>query len=345
MEEKGTGVLVETLLENFLAASHSVVSALVYDRDGLLIGKATRKAISGKGGVEDEGDEDEVYGALGSLIEPVLKKVVDYEIGSFGSGTFESEDYRLIFLEAGTRAILLAVVPYDVNVNDVMKYCYLVAEKIAAILGGTFSEYHSLTVPDFDLHININYMERAIQDGDFLRMNNQAGMSFKLIILGDHAVGKTSLVDQFVIKKFKEDYRPTLGLSITEQEFLIQGFEESRLKFLIYDLAGQRFFQRVRKQYYFGAHTAFIVFDVTRRETFDNLQFWFDDLRGELNVPVVVIGNKVDLVDDRVVSTDEGRAWAKSHACSYIETSAKKGTNVKDAFNLVGIGLFFKSIE
>ncbi len=344
MSEIGTGVLIGQLLENYVASSRVIISALVYDRQGLLIEKASQS----RGGENQSipTDQDEVFGAIGSLVEPILKKVVDYEIGSFGSGTFESEDYTLIFIEAGTKAILLTVVPFNAEINQVMPYCYLVAEKIAALLSGSFNEYQTLVMPQIDIGLGGGkFSDHAERDGDFLRLHKHMETAFKLIILGDHAVGKTSLVNQFVTRKFDTDYRPTLGLSITEQEFFIQGFEDSKLKFLIYDLAGQRFFQRVRKHYYHGAHTAFIMYDLTRRETFDNITTWLDDLRQYMDIPVVIIGNKLDLLDDRAIPEGEARARAKELRCSYMETSAKTGQNVKDAFNLVGIGLFFQTRE
>ena len=90
-------------------------------------------------------------------------------------------------------------------------------------------------------------------------------MRYKLIVLGDAGVGKTSLINQFVTKKFYNDYRPTLGISITSQVYNVQGFEEAKINFMIWDVAGQKFFQRVRKHYYQQAHAAFIMYDVTNQ--------------------------------------------------------------------------------
>ncbi len=94
-------------------------------------------------------------------------------------------------------------------------------------------------------------------------------MRYKLIVLGDAGVGKTSLINQFVTKKFYNDYRPTLGISITSQVYNVQGFEEAKINFMIWDVAGQKFFQRVRKHYYQQAHAAFIMYDVTNQSSFD----------------------------------------------------------------------------
>ena len=140
------------------------------------------------------------------------------------------------------------------------------------------------------------------------------------------------------------DYRPTLGISITAQEYKMQGFDDKTLSLLIWDLAGQKFFQRVRKHYYHGAKAAFIMYDTSRRETFDNrVEFWYNDLKAALpDIPIVIIGNKIDLTEDRQVTPTEGEALAKKLRCSFLETSALSGENVKDAFSLIGIGLIFQ---
>jgi Rab family protein len=170
---------------------------------------------------------------------------------------------------------------------------------------------------------------------------------FKLIVLGSAAVGKTTLVNQFLKKEEVIDYRPTLGISISTQQFHVQGFKDDIIKFLVYDLAGQSFFKRVRHEYYQGANCAFIVYDVTKRETFDEaIDFWLEDAQKKLgNVPFVLIGNKIDLEDQREITKEEGLEKAKKLKSFFIETSALKNINVQDTFKIIGIGLFFKYIE
>lgn len=329
------GPLITQLLKNYLAVAPEVSSSWVFDREGLVIAKYARGEQETDPDTTTQGG-DMVFGALASIIEPMLGKITEYEVGSFGMGTFEAEDYSLVFLEAGKEALFLTVVPYEVPVNRILPYGYLVAEKVAAILAGAFHDHQSLEIPELEFNFDLDVSKCPT-------LGESRKMIFKLIILGDQAVGKTSLINHFVTKKFQEDYRPTLGLSITEQEFTIQGLEESRLKFMIYDLAGQKFFGRVRKHYYFGAQAAFVVFDVTRPDTFERLQYWVDDVHEFIpEIPVVVVGNKIDLGEQREVSAKEGRAKARELRANYIETSALTGENVKDAFNLLGIGLFFK---
>ena len=127
-----------------------------------------------------------------------------------------------------------------------------------------------------------------------------------------------------------------MGISISSQRYHVQGFKDDVIKFLIYDLAGQSFFKRVRREYYTGANCAFIVYDVTRRESFDEAtNFWLKDAQKELgNIPFVLIGNKADLIEDvgLVIDRDEARSFAENEGSIYIETSAKTGVNVDEAF-------------
>ena len=203
-----------------------------------------------------------------------------------------------------------------------------------------------LIIPNLHLGYELDYDPEKAKTNELslISLPEKFEMRFKLVLLGDPAVGKTSLINQFVSKKFVEDYRPTLGISITNQIYKMQGFDHKLLNFMIWDLAGQKFFKRVRSAYYQAANAAYITYDITRRETFDeSVEFWFNDLRAVIpNIPVVLIGNKLDLAVERQVSTEEGQLLAKKLRCSFMETSAKSGANVKDAFSVVGINLFFE---
>ena len=166
---------------------------------------------------------------------------------------------------------------------------------------------------------------------------------FKIVLVGNGASGKTSLVLQYTEHKFSENYIMSIGANFAIH--LIQKPEEDiAIRLQLWDLAGQKFFQRVRKHYYHGAKAAFIMYDTSRRETFDNrVEFWYNDLKAALpDIPIVIIGNKIDLTEDRQVTPAEGEALAKKLRCSFLETSALSGENVKDAFSLIGIGLIFQ---
>jgi len=342
---------LRNLLKNFVESRNDIIIAFLYSKEGLLITKYG----------DHEKESEEVFGALTGLVENLLNKIsIEYKIGNYKSGSFETSDHRIVYLEAGSEATLLLVCNYDINLNKVFPIAYLIVEKIAQLLEDTFDfRYNSLEVPDLNIYDTFSLnLERflvntpapvisgALQTHHIKEPENVQKL-FKLIILGSAAVGKTTLVNQFLKKENIVDYRPTLGISISTQQYYVQGFKEDLIKFLIFDLAGQEFFKRVRHEYYKGANCAFVVYDISRRDTFDEaLKFWFEDARKELgNIPFVLIGNKVDLETMREVSIEEGQKKAEQLRSFFIETSALKNINVQDTFKIIGIGLFFKTIN
>ena len=345
------------LLKNFVESRDDIIVAFLYSNQGLLMTKYGKLDSTTK----DEKETEDVYGAFTALVENLMDKIsLEYEIGHYGTGSFETEDNRIIYLEAGSEAILLLICDYDTNLNKLFPIAYLVVEKIAQLLEESFDfKFNTLKIPDLDIHetfslgldkFSINEpktMINGVTTAHQFRKPKKIEKLFKLIVLGSAAVGKTTLVNQFLKKEDVIDYRPTLGISISTQQFHVQGFKDDVIKFLVYDLAGQSFFKRVRHQYYKGANCAFIVYDVTRRETFDEaIDFWLEDAQKKLgNVQFVLIGNKIDLEDKREITKEEGLEKAKKLKSFFIDTSALKNINVQDTFKIIGIGLFFKHIE
>jgi small GTP-binding protein len=156
--------------------------------------------------------------------------------------------------------------------------------------------------------------------------------NFKVIFLGDAAVGKTSIVAKHVTATFRENYIPSLGANITSREYNIEGKD---ITLMIWDIAAQEAFSKVRQQYYNGTKAAFIVYDVTRPGTFENVVFWHDDLIDIIRkkIPMILIGNKNDL--RAVVQIQSGKRLADDLGADFIETSAKTGENIEMAFKKV----------
>ncbi|UCC19980.1 MAG: GTP-binding protein [Promethearchaeota archaeon] len=155
----------------------------------------------------------------------------------------------------------------------------------------------------------------------------------KLVLLGDSAVGKTSLIDMYAHHQFKEDYKPTLGVNIVVKELK---HKNTQIRLIIWDIAGQNKYDLSRKMFFQGVVGALFVYDTTRDETFKNIESkWLEDLfeYGDKNLAYVLIGNKNDLHDFRTVSIEEGSVLAeKINAIDFVETSAKYGDNVEKAF-------------
>lgn len=162
---------------------------------------------------------------------------------------------------------------------------------------------------------------------------------FKITILGDSAVGKTSLINQFVEGSFEEDYKPTLGANIVRKDVNIDD-TNLKVRLIMWDLAGQEKYNVIRSMYFQGCVGALVVYDITRHQTFDNVESkWLKDFKKYVKKEgaYILIGNKIDLEDRRLVTEEEGKSLAKKiQATDFIETSAKFGENVEKAFkNLV----------
>ncbi len=146
----------------------------------------------------------------------------------------------------------------------------------------------------------------------------------KICSSGSYRVGKTSLIRRYAEKKFSETYMPTIGVDITTKIITVNDIE---VKLILHDTAGQEVFGRLRRRYYEGSVGCLIVYDITRRDSFDSLDHWVTDYRsvqGE-DKSIVIIGNKIDLEESRVVTTEEGEAFAKSLGLPFYECSAKIG--------------------
>ncbi|MBD3338477.1 MAG: GTP-binding protein [Candidatus Lokiarchaeota archaeon] len=160
--------------------------------------------------------------------------------------------------------------------------------------------------------------------------------SFKLKVLltGAAAVGKTSLVQRFIKNRFAANYKLTVGVDILTKDVEFRQGEIATLS--IWDIGGQQRFEFIRSTFYKGAAGALLVFDLTREQTYTETRKWLTEIRqfaGE-DIPFVLIGNKVDLLEDvgEVIDREEARNFAEGEGSIYIETSAKTGVNVDEAF-------------
>ncbi|XP_017748965.1 PREDICTED: ras-related protein Rab-2A [Rhinopithecus bieti] len=154
---------------------------------------------------------------------------------------------------------------------------------------------------------------------------------FKYIIIGDTGVGKSCLLLQFTDKRFQPVHDLTIGVEFGARMITIDG---KQIKLQIWDTAGQESFRSITRSYYRGAAGALLVYDITRRDTFNHLTTWLEDARqhSNSNMVIMLIGNKSDLESRREVKKEEGEAFAREHGLIFMETSAKTASNVEEAF-------------
>ena len=154
---------------------------------------------------------------------------------------------------------------------------------------------------------------------------------YKIIVIGDPAVGKTSLLDNFSSKKFKTQYIPTVGVNIVKEQVEL---DDGIVNLMIWDIAGQPQFYMLHRPYFNGADGMMLAFDITRSSTFSNVQNWYNTAQkfGLSSIPRLLIGNKTDLQEERKIIKPMADHLAEKLNCTYYETSAKTGDNVKLIF-------------
>ncbi|KAM0989522.1 hypothetical protein ACFX15_012944 [Malus domestica] len=157
---------------------------------------------------------------------------------------------------------------------------------------------------------------------------------FKIVIIGDSAVGKSNLLSRYSRNEFNAHSKATIGVEFQAQSMQIDGKE---VKAQIWDTAGQERFRAVTSAYYRGAVGALIVYDITLKTTFESVGRWLDELKthSDTTVAMMLVGNKCDLENIRAVSVEDGRSLAEAEGLFFMETSALDSTNVKMAFELV----------
>jgi small GTP-binding protein len=157
---------------------------------------------------------------------------------------------------------------------------------------------------------------------------------FKLVLLGESSVGKSSLVLRFVKGQFHEFQESTIGAAFLTQTVQI---DDTTVKFEIWDTAGQERYHSLAPMYYRGAQAAIVVYDITNKETFHKAQTWIKELQRQAspNIVIALAGNKLDLANKRAVTYDEAKQYADECGLLFMETSAKTAANVMDIFTSI----------
>ena len=163
--------------------------------------------------------------------------------------------------------------------------------------------------------------------------NRSFSRIYKIVVVGSGAVGKTSLILRFTTGAFRETYIQTLGAGFAFKNLDV---DNRLVKLQIWDLAGQPQMKKVRSNFYAGASGVIFIYDVTRRETFDERLGWKTDADTHAQGSVsLLVANKTDMMQDRAVTEAEGREIAGEFGWNYIETSVKLNENVIDVFKII----------
>lgn len=166
----------------------------------------------------------------------------------------------------------------------------------------------------------------------------------KLCLLGDPAVGKTSLIRKYIHNVFDDTYITTIGTKVTKKEILLPGASpdgrDMLMTMLMWDILGQREHSKLHAIFYQGAEGAMVACDITRMDTVRNLRIWIESFRAVVGpMPIILLINKTDLLDPETFDKTEIEKISKDYGASYLFTSAKDGKNVELAFQTFATNL------
>lgn len=161
--------------------------------------------------------------------------------------------------------------------------------------------------------------------------NQKIDYVFKVVLIGDSAVGKSQLLARFARNEFSLDSKATIGVEFQTRTLLI---DHKTVKAQIWDTAGQERYRAVTSAYYRGAVGAMLVYDMTKRQSFDHVARWLEELRGhaDKNIVIMLVGNKSDLGTLCAIPTEDAKEFAERENLFFMETSALEATNVESAF-------------
>jgi Ras-related protein Rab-5C len=308
--------ILKEILKNYFKELDGLAGVAICDRDGFII------ASEFKEGDDEEGDS--IIGAISAILDTYIDRIKT-EFGTQGNffNITETGDKKFAFCSMGEKSILTTVANQEISDIELRVYSEHVAGKIELVLDG--NEEVSPLIPEI-----IKALAKT-RGGALPRKGGE--YSNKVILTGDFSVGKTSLILRFVENKFGESYLSTLGVQISKKTIHLS--DDTKMNFIIWDIAGQSAqMAPYRSRFYNGANAAFIVIDRTRPGNLKSIEKWYNDIKKSMqrNIPMVIVGNKSDLIDNIVISEEEIREVAKEYDSHYILTSAKTGENVNDSF-------------
>ena len=304
------------ILKNYFNEVEGIFGVAICDRDGFII------ASEFKEGNEEESDS--IIGAISSMLDNYIDRIKS-EFGTKGSffNMTTTGDKKFALCSEGPQSILTTVADQSTSDNALKVYSAHIAGKIELILEG--NEEVSAEIPEI-----IKALAKT-REGELPKTEGE--YSHKLILTGDYQVGKTSLIRRFVKNAFEKEYLSTLGVAISKKS--IDLTDKIKMNFIIWDIGGQSFqMAPYRSKFYNGANAAFIIIDRTRQNHLSSVEKGYNDIKNSIKkkIPIVIVGNKSDLIDQLVISEDDIKEVAKQFDFHYILTSAKTGLQVNDAF-------------
>jgi small GTP-binding protein len=304
--------IMNDLLRALLNEVPDLFAVLVVDLDGLTIAKQSV-----------QGFNEETIGAIMSIIDQTINKIKRYAETAMGSGTINTDDFQLFYVELYAPALFVLVAnPYS-NMNRFLPYSYITAERISLILNDRDTTF---------------YMPKLDSDGRLLftsglSSNNGKCKYYNIVIIGAETVGKSTLLEMYNSGDFHEAYKPTIGISLVNKELQIS--KNHKICLCMFDLGGLKAFAKIRSFYYQYSKAVILMFDYSRNETFEKINEWIEEARNFINkaaIFYILIGNKIDLMEDRISMKERAISLAEEYNFKFFETSALTGEGIDEVF-------------
>jgi small GTP-binding protein len=321
---------IDQLLDSFFTAlGEELYAILVIQRDKKVVAQKVKSGI-------DISLKEEISKIPTSKM---LIHIIDSGMKEFGTLAYRTAKMGVIIGEIGEESILVFITSSGAASSFFFPYIFLCAEKIQRII---LNRDISLVIPKFE---RLEDQASAFSEFNKISLEKKGNFWMKFILGGDNGVGKTTMVENFVYKTLGEKYKSTIGINIMSKKTDLPQWN-SKLEFAIYDLGGQTIYKEVRKKYYLGASAGFIVYDVTKPETLENVREWYQEIKSaEPNILLFLVGNKIDLDKDRKITPKQGEALAHELGMQYIETNALNKDIVDEAFSTLAVAYLLRKTK
>ncbi|MHA1149681.1 MAG: GTP-binding protein [Promethearchaeota archaeon] len=304
--------ILDQLLFNFLENTRDLLSVMLFDFDGLVI---ARESIAGF--------DEELIGAITTILDETINRIKMLTDTSNASGTFDTDDFRLFYLEISGKYPLMFVLVGDqyTSFNEYIPYSYIVAEKVSQVFNGWKV---SSWIPNFDKQGKF-----IINKGKAKNLGNKTNI---IVVIGPDKVGKSTLVEMYVNGHFRKEYKPTLGLSVYKKELKIT--KDLHITHIILDMSGMKNFARIRKEFYKNIQTAIMVFDSSNLDSIAEINNWFNEIEYFANnhdINYILVANKIDLVENRSIIKKSVEEIILKFS-KYFEISSYTGEGLDELF-------------